>query len=139
MFHLVIAIMAIVMVVVLCFTTIYHAAPDKMPEFIALFVGLFILATFTSFCHRKLNMRKYKKVVELKKKKIKMLRNDEIQNYVVDALVKHELDASHVRELLSVLTIGKIKKAELEKEIIAAYKKTLGYETTEIVTTSHNH
>lgn len=139
MFHLVIAVMAIIMVLVLSFATVYHAAPDKLPEFIALFVGLIILSSIFSFCQNKINARKYKKVVELKKKKIKMLRNDEIKNYVVEALVKHELDASHVRELLSVLTIGKIKKAELEKEIIIAYRKTLGYETNEILVTSHKH
>jgi uncharacterized membrane-anchored protein YitT (DUF2179 family) len=139
MFHLVIAVMAIIMVLVLSFATVISAAPDKLPEFIALFVGLIILSSIFSFCQKKYNARKYKKVVELKKKKIKMLRNDEIKNYVVDALVKHEFDASHVRELLSVLTIGKIKKAELEKEIIEAYRKTLGYEKTEIVTTSNNH
>lgn len=131
--------MAIIMVLVLSFATVYHAAPDKLPEFIALFVGLIILSSIFSFCQNKINARKYKKVVELKKKKIKMLRNDEIKNYVVEALVKHELDASHVRELLSVLTIGKIKKAELEKEIIIAYRKTLGYETNEILVTSHKH
>lgn len=139
MFHLVIAVMAIIMVLVLSFATLYHAAPDRLPEFIALLVGFIILSSIFSFCQNKFNARKYKKVIELKKKKIKMLRNDEIQNYVVDALVKHELDASHVRELLSVLTIGKIKKAELEKEIIIAYRKKLGYETNEILVTSHKH
>lgn len=134
MFHLVIAVMAIIMVLFLSFATVYNAAPDKLPETIALFVGLIILSIIFSFCHNKINARKYKKVVELKKKKIKMLRNDEIKSYVVDALVKHEIDPSHVKELLSILTIGKIKKAELEKEIIVAYSKTFGYETTEIAT-----
>lgn len=138
MFHLVIAVMAIVMVLVLSFATIYHASPDELPEFIALFVGLIVLSIIFSFCKNKINARKYKKVVELKKKKIKMLRNDEIKNYVVDSLVKHEFDAINVRELLSVLTIGKVKKAELEKEIIIAYRKTLGYETNEIIISS-NH
>lgn len=134
MFHLVVAITMIVMVVCMAFTTVYHAAPEKMPEAIALFVMLFILAIFSSVVSRKITMRKYKKIVEEKKKEIKMLRDNEIKNYVVNGLKKQDFYTIHVKELLSVLKIGKMKREELEKEILEIYKKTLEDRNYELVT-----
>ena len=138
MFQLVIAVTAIVMVVFMAFSTIYHAAPEKMPEAVALFVGVFLLVGFFGFIKYKLMMKKYKKVVEDKKKEVKMLRDNEIKNYVVAGLIKNEYYTSHIKDLLSVLKIGKMKKEALEKEIIEAYSKILNESTHERMTELSN-
>jgi len=134
MFQLVISLTAIIMVVFISLSTVYYADPEKIPEFIALFVGLLVLAIISVYIQYKYHLKKYKKIVELKKKEIKMLRENEIKPYVLNALVNQELYVENVEELLSVLTIGRIKKAELAKCIIEEYKKHLTNETTELAT-----
>lgn len=134
MFSLVISVIAIMMVVFLALSTVYHADPEKLPEAIALFVGLFVISILTSVASRKIAMRKYKKIVERKKKEIKMLRDNEIKNYVINGLKKQDFLTNHVKDLLSVLKIGKMKREELEREILETYKKALDEGNYELIT-----
>ena len=137
MFALVIAVVAMLLVVFLCFATIYYGAPDKLPEFIGLFVSLFVLYGIHSFWKYKSIMKKYKKFVEEKKKEVKMLRDNEIKDYLVNALIKGELYTSSVKDILSVLKIGRLKRDEIEKDVIETYNKRLHNTVSNHLTTTH--
>lgn len=137
MFALFISVVAMLLVVLLCFATIYHGAPDKLPEFIGLFVSLFVLSGIYSFWKYKSTMKKYKKFVEEKKKEVKMLRDNEIKDYLVNALIKGELYTSSVKDILSVLKIGRLKRDEIEKDVIETYNKRLHNTVSNHLTTTH--
>lgn len=137
MFALVISVVAMLLVVFLCFATIYYGAPDELPEFIGLFVSLFVLSGIYSFWKYKSIMKKYKKFVEEKKKEVKMLRDNEIKDYLVNALIKGDLYTSSVKDILSVLKIGRLKRDEIEKDVIETYNKRLHNTVSNHLTTTH--
>lgn len=125
MFSLFIAVLALVMVVVICITTAYYAMPDQLDNIVygvIIWLGLTIMTCFIGYKRIK---KKYIKSVEEKQKAIKMLNEGEIKNYIVDSVLKDEMYAESIAEILTVLKVSKKRKEELEAEIVKQYYEIL--------------
>lgn len=129
MFALVISIM---LVSVLAISTVHAAAPERMPEVLMMFGGIILFGILNGFRTYRIYKKKEKLLIEAKQKSIKMLREHEIKDFIVDLLLKNEIETHHVTEILSILKTGRIKKEKLASDIFMDYKSKAENHYTEL-------
>jgi hypothetical protein len=123
MFSLLVSILSIFLVVFIGVATINAAFPEQLNNvlyFVAIFMVIPLSLGFIS-CIK--NNKHYKKVIQEKQKKVKMLKDYEVKDYIIECLDKREIYLKDVKAVIEVLKIGKIKRTKLETDIVYSFQK----------------
>lgn len=114
----------------LSIATIHAAAPERLPEVLIMFGGIVLLGVLNGFRLYRAYRKEEQLLIQEKQKSIKMLREHEIKDFVLELLLKNEIKTHHVTKLISVLKTGRIKKEKLVSDIFKTHEsKVKGYYT----------
>lgn len=125
MFSLFIAVLAICLVLVLCFTTVYYAMPDQLMNFVYGFIVWLTISTISSFIFYKKMKNKYKKSILEKQSKVSLMDESQAIIFIVDGMLKGEIYSESITDLVKVLKVVERRKPEIEKEIAESYSSLI--------------